>query len=641
MLKLNEILFYNLKMYLDRILNLSLKKCILILWDIFSIAFSINISLYIISDIFWISSYANYTYIAISITILILIYCFTGQYKSITRYFCSKEVYNIITRCVVGQFFIALTFLLTNLNFPSLKLMLLSTLITFLFLAGSRFVIRDIIYLIRGKNIRKRRKYSIAIYGAGEAGFMLLSSLQNSKYYSVKYFFDDDFSKNGRFIKGVEVVSSSNISKYIDNLDKIFLAIPSLKFSEKKNILNLLSEYRIEVLQIPSIEEISKGKLRVDNLKKINIKDLLDRKEKKIKSHSNYKLLKEKTILVTGAGGSIGRELCNQILKYSPSKIILLDNSEPNLYSINNELKDASKLKDTQILSILGDATDENLMDRIFSKEKISIVFHSAAYKHVPLVELNPLQGLKNNILSTYVICSKSVKYKIEQMILISSDKAVRPTNIMGASKRFSELIVQAFDAEINKKNKTNAHFINTKLLMVRFGNVLDSSGSVVPLFRNQIANGGPITLTHKDIIRYFMTIEEATELVLQSASLSEGGDLFLLDMGNPVKILDLAKQMIFLSGLTIRDSENPNGDIEILITGLRPGEKLYEELLIDAKSIKTIHPQIFRAKESFIDPEILWPKIEELKKTLNAYKKNESLDIISHLVPDWKRGSK
>ena len=628
-------------MYLDRIFNLSLKKYFLILWDIFLITFSINISRYIISDNFWISSYENYIYEAISITILIIIYCLTGQYKSITRFFCTKEVYKIINRCIVGQFLIAITFLLMDLNFPSLKLMLLSTLITCVFLAGSRFVIRDIIYLIRGKNIKKRRKYNIAIYGAGEAGFMLLSSLQNSKVYNVKYFFDDDYSKSGRLIKGVEVICSNNIKKYIDNLDKVFLAIPSLKFSEKKIILNLLSEYKIEVLQIPSIEEISKGKLRVDNLKKINIKDLLDRKEKKIKSHYNYQLLKEKTILVTGAGGSIGRELCNQILKYSPSKIILLDNSEPNLYSINNELNDGLELNDVQILPILGDATDENLIDRIFSTEKISVVFHSAAYKHVPLVELNPLQGLKNNILSTYVICSKAVQYEIEQMILISSDKAVRPTNIMGASKRFSELIVQAFDAEINKKNKRSAYVINTKLLMVRFGNVLDSSGSVVPLFRKQIANGGPITLTHKDIIRYFMTIEEAAELVLQSASLSEGGDLFLLDMGNPIKILDLAKQMIFLSGLTIRNNENPNGDIEILITGLRPGEKLYEELLIDAKSIKTIHPQIFRAKENFIDPEILWPKIEELKKTLNAYKKNESLDIISHLVPDWKRRSK
>ncbi len=625
-------------MYLNGILKLSFKNYLIIIWDVFFIFFSIKISEYLINNTLWVFSEDKFKYIGISITIFILVFSFTGQYKSIMRYVSSKEIYKIFFRCLIGQFFIYIALLLTKTGIPPLKIILTSLIIMFLSLGGSRFLIRDIFYLIKGKKSKEIKKYNIAIYGAGEAGSLLLSSLESSRNYSVKYFFDDNQFKEGRFIKGVRVYDAKNIDKYIYDIDKIFLAIPSINQDEKKKIIKSLSEYRIEVLQIPSIEEITSGKVKVDKLRKINIEDLLDRKVINIKSKSNDILLKDKIILVTGAGGSIGSELCNQILKSNPKKIILLDNSEPNLYSANKRLNNNFLTRENQIVPILGDASDEKLIDRIFSKEEISLVFHSAAYKHVPLVELNPLQGLKNNIFSTFVICSKAVEYKIDQMILISSDKAVRPTNIMGASKRFSELIIQAFDYEINEKNKINSQTINTKLLMVRFGNVLDSSGSVVPLFRDQIANGGPITLTHKDIIRYFMTIQEATQLVLQSASLSKGGDLFLLDMGNPVRILDLAKQMIFLSGLTIKDKNNPNGDIEIKTTGLRPGEKLFEELLIDAESIKTIHPQIFRAKEKFITPKKLWPKVNELKNSLNSYNKDKSLEIISDLIPDWER---
>ena len=621
-----------------KLIKSSFKKYLLIIYDIFSIFISLNASSFLIYDKFYTTPENQVINIFIYLLVFLLIFSLTGQYKSITRYVGSPDLYNIFLRCIFGQFIICIIFIILGKEIPSFKIFLVSNIILVSLLGGSRFIIRDFIYLIdKNKNLNKR-KDNVAIYGAGEAGVMLLNSLQSSSNYSVKYFLDDNSYKNNRFIKGIKIIHSENIHKYTNKIDKIFLAIPSLKKSDKQNIVRKLFKYKIEVLEIPSLEEISTGKVKVDNLRKIAIKDLLGREVIKIKSEYSDSSLKDKTVLVTGAGGSIGFELCNQIIKANPCKVILLDNNEPSLYLCNKKLNKNLIQNSINIIPILGDASDENLVDKIFSTYNISYVFHSAAYKHVPIVELNPIQGLKNNIFSTYVMCGMAIKYNIEKLTLISSDKAVRPTNIMGASKRFSELIIQAYDYEINKSNIKNLKKCKTKLSMVRFGNVLDSSGSVVPLFREQISQGGPITLTHREIIRYFMTIEEAAQLVLEASLLSLGGELFLLDMGNPVKILELAKQMIFLSGLSLKDDENPNGDIEIIITGLRPGEKLYEELLIDAKSETTIHPKIFKAKEKFIKPDILWPKIVELKLLLDSQEKTKSLNLVSELIPDWNR---
>ncbi len=626
--------------YKNKLSSITLKKFILIIYDLISIFVSLNVSSFLIYENFYNPSENYFLKITIYILVYLLIFLLTGQYKSITRYVGSPDLYNIFLRCTFGHFIITLIFTLLKQQTPPLKILLLSNIILVGLIAGSRFITRDFIYLFAKNKKLKVRKNSVAIYGAGEAGVMLLNSLHNSSNYTVKYFLDDNYYKKNRFIKGIKIIHSDNIFKYTNKIDKIFLAIPSLKKSEKQKIIRNLFKYKIEVLEIPSLEEISTGRVKVDNLRNIAIKDLLGREVIKIKSNHINSSLKGKEILVTGAGGSIGFELCNQIIKAKPSKVILLDNNEPSLYLSNKKLNGNFIQNNINIITILGDASDENLVDKIFSSHNISFVFHSAAYKHVPIVEHNPIQGLKNNIFSTYVMCNMAVKYDVENFTLISSDKAVRPTNIMGASKRFSELIVQAFDYEINKNSRKNLKKYKTKLSMVRFGNVLDSSGSVVPLFREQIAKGGPITLTHKEIIRYFMTIEEATQLVLQSSLLSSGGELFLLDMGKPMKISVLAKQMIYLSGLTLKNKDNPNGDIEIITTGLRPGEKLYEELLIDAKSEPTVHPKIFKAKEKFIKPDILWPKLEELKISLDAQEKNKSLNLVSQLIPDWNRKS-
>ena len=336
-----------------------------------------------------------------------------------------------------------------------------------------------------------------------------------------------------------------------------------------------------------------------------------------------------RSVCVTGAGGSIGSELCRQLLRLSPRRLVLLERSEPSLYAIHQELKGLLP-PGVALEPLLGSAADPALVERLFRDQAVTVVFHAAAYKHVPLVEANPLAGLANNVLSTRVVCQVAQRCGLRQVVLISTDKAVRPTNVMGASKRVAELVLQASAQEGNGP---------TCFAMVRFGNVLGSSGSVVPLFRRQIAEGGPITLTHPEIIRYFMTIPEAAQLVLQAAVQAQGGDVFLLDMGEPVRIKDLAEQMVRLSGLSVRDAQHPGGDIEIVCTGLRPGEKLYEELLIDADSEPTQHPLIYRAHEQALPPEQLWPQIDALEAAIGRQDVSAALEVLAALVPEWTRG--
>lgn len=341
---------------------------------------------------------------------------------------------------------------------------------------------------------------------------------------------------------------------------------------------------------------------------------------------------------VTGAGGSIGSELCRQILRLRPRRLVLLERSEPSLYAIHQELQGVIPVG-VALDPVLGSAADAALVERLFSQQGVSVVYHAAAYKHVPLVESNPLAGLANNVLSARVVCRAACAASVNEVVLISTDKAVRPTNVMGASKRVAELVVQAQAQELAARALERGRQPDTRLAMVRFGNVLGSSGSVVPLFRKQIADGGPITLTHPEIIRYFMTIPEAAQLVLQAAVLARGGDVFLLDMGEPVRIKDLASQMVRLSGLSLRDAHNPNGDIEIVCTGLRPGEKLYEELLIDAESEPTEHPLIYRAHERTVPPAELWPQIDALEAAIQRQDVDASLTLLERLVPEWQQG--
>ena len=409
------------------------------------------------------------------------------------------------------------------------------------------------------------------------------------------------------------------------SIDQILLAI-LLSRSGRRRIVDSFQSLGIPVLQVPSVDDLTSGRARIDALRPIAIEDLLGRDEVPADPQLLGAAISGSVVCVTGAGGSIGSELCRQIVTLSPVLLILLERSEPALYAIEQELRSLLPVG-VELKAVLGSATNHQLLQRLFSDQSVELVFHAAAYKHVPLVEVNPLSGLVNNVGSTNQVCRAAIASGVGQVVLISTDKAVRPTNVMGASKRLSELVVQAHAAEAT----------STRLSMVRFGNVLGSSGSVVPLFRRQIAAGGPITLTHPEIIRYFMTIPEAATLVLQSSVLAQGGDLFLLDMGEPVRIKDLAEQMVRLSGLSLRDADHPDGDIEIICSGLRPGEKLFEELLIDAESQPTAHPLIYRAKEQSLPPHELWPQWDALETAIAAQDVDAALKVLAQLVPEWQ----
>ena len=394
----------------------------------------------------------------------------------------------------------------------------------------------------------------------------------------------------------------AEIKKY--NLKLMLIAIPSLTMSKKKIILDKLSKYPLEVKVIPSVDDIVNGDVSIETLKHVQVVDILGRDPVNPKKDLLSRNISKKNILVTGGGGSIGSELCRQILNFNPAKVIIMDNSEFNLYSIHQAFID---YKETEVIPILASVTNLRKVDLVVKDYDIETIYHAAAYKHVPMMETNISEGVYNNVIGTYNVAKAAFDNSVKNMILVSTDKAVRPKNVMGASKRFSELILQSF-----AKLKDDTCFS-----IVRFGNVLDSAGSVVPLFREQIRNGGPVTVTHPEVTRYFMSIPEASELVLQAGSMAKGGDVFVLDMGKPIKILDLAYRMIHLMGLTPIDDLNPNGDIEIKYTGLRAGEKLYEELLIGDNVSVTANPLIMRAKEDKLEWNKLKLLLEDLRNVL------------------------
>ena len=564
----------------------------------------------------------------------VLIYIFTGQYRGLTRHLKSKALYQIIIRNFLIILVISLISVMGELTMPPRSSLILLWILLSVFVGGFRFILRDALLKNRQKYNKNKTIENIVIYGAGTAGARIASSLQNEDSTNILFFVDDSPFLNGRTLDGIKINSPIEILKNKTKIDKILIAISSISSIKKNQIKSKLDSLNIPIFTIPSIEDIVSKKFTIKTNKNLYAEELLGREKVSPDPSLLSEGIKNKSILITGAGGSIGSELCKQILNLNPQRIILLELSEIGLYQIEKDLK-TEICNSTIIKGYLGNACDKKLLKNIIKKDKVDIIFHAAAYKHVPIVEMNPLIGIKNNVFSTKAICEVSKELQISKVILISTDKAVRPTNIMGASKRLAELIVQVYAKE-GKKKKENK-LSKTKFSMVRFGNVLNSSGSVVPIFREQIANGGPITITHPDIIRYFMTIEEAAQLVIQAARLALGGDLFVLDMGKPVKITELAEQMITLSGLKLKNKSNQEGDIEIVFTGLRPGEKLYEELLIDAECLKTSHPLIFRALEKSIDPEILWRKLDTLEKEVENHNYEKSITILSELIPDWE----
>ena len=603
------------------------RRLLLILSDAFFILISIIFVVFVCIQESDLASFSDYLYLYIIYILLSLpIYIFTGQYKGITRYIQSSFFYKLSIRNIFLVLSVSIFTYIFSIEVLNTKLQLLVWFSLTCFEVIFRFLIRDI--LLNNTKSNNINKPKIAIYGAGEAGVQLANNLSVSGLYDIKFFVDDNSSLWKRTIRGLKIKSPKYL--HCNQVDQVFLAIPSISREKRRSIVFNFQKLGIPILQIPSLEEITSGKTMIDKLRPISIDDLLGRDTIPPNPNLLLEAIQERVICVTGAGGSIGAELCRQILLLKPKKLVLFERSEPSLYLINNELE---KNLDSEIVlkSVLGSTTDKKLVVSIFNREEVDLVFHAAAYKHVPLVESNVIQGIRNNVISTKIIGEAAKASCVKQVILISTDKAVRPTSVMGATKRLSELIMQALSSE--QKNKSNKKLFS----MVRFGNVIGSSGSVVPLFKKQIKEGGPITLTDENIIRYFMTIREAAQLVLQSSVLAKGGDVFLLDMGDPVRIKDLAEKMIHLSGLKLKNNSNNDGDIEIITTGLRPGEKLYEELLIDAESIKTSHPLIFSANESFFPPEELWPKVDLLEEALNNYNIENSLKLLSELVPEWR----
>lgn len=523
-----------------------------------------------------------------------------GFYKGIARSF-----FGALMGTVLQLFFVLIVVAQVVLYFHPVPGMpravpMLYLFLFFIWLWNSRLTIREILARLQGQRPQRRRTNdydNVLIYGAGEAGKELLEGLRNSHKYHVVAYIDDDAQLTDAYLLGKRIYNADALVEIVSKLDiaQIFLAMPSISRVRKREIIDKLAGISIQIKELPSLEEIVDGKVTVSSMRKIDILDVLDRQTVEPDAQLLQQNITDKYVLVTGAGGSIGSELCRQIIKNKPKCLVLYELSEYALYSIHQELiaKIASNTiyKDIELVAVIGNVTNEANLVRIFKRHRIQTVYHAAAYKHVPIVEANPFEGAINNSKGTYHCARAAITAQVDTFVLISTDKAVRPTNVMGATKRLAELACQGLSQDSDNSG--------TCISMVRFGNVLGSSGSVVPVFTKQIEKGLPITVTHPDVTRYFMTIPEAANLVIQAGAMARGGEVFVLDMGAPVKIVDLAQRMIQLSGFAVKDEAHPYGDIEVTFTGLRPGEKLYEELIIGEDNVKdTDHPLIMQAME-------------------------------------------
>lgn len=547
----------------------------------------------------------------------------SGTYLTVARFLGLKSLATSSLYLLATNTFIFSIVSLYGIESTPLALGTAQPALFFSFFLGSRFLVALLLSNYNAVSELESYGNKVAIiYGAGDAGRQLAMALMQSKEISVAGFVDDDHSLQGAIIQSIKVYPTQNIEDLIKQkeISHVLLALPSASRSQKAQIIQNLSVLGVKVLTLPTLSELAEGKLTISDLKEVQIEDLLAREITRPNEILLNKNTRNQCVLVTGAGGSIGSELCRQILKRNPSKLVLVEMSEVALYNIETELSEfITKTKSKTILvSRLCNVKDASAIEYIVAKERPNTFYHAAAYKHVPIVEDNVCEGILNNVLGTKNCIESALKHKVNQFILISTDKAVRPTNVMGASKRVAELILQAYAHEQK----------STKISMVRFGNVLGSSGSVVPRFRQQIAAGGPITLTHAEITRYFMTIPEATQLVMQAGAMGGNGEVFLLDMGEPVKIIELAQRMVELSGLKVKDSNN-HGDIEIKITGLRPGEKLYEELLIGDTPIPTDHPEIYMGLENFIQKDEL---LELISTLVTHCENNEALNASEYI---------
>jgi len=567
----------------------------------------------------------------ISIFIAIPTFWLFGLYRTIFRYTGLSIIFNILASTFTYGLLYFLIIGVYSIEGVPRSVGIIQPMILFFGIISSRLIIK---YILNHNYSSKKtlNKKNVLVYGAGESGRQLVEALENNPEFKVVGFLDDNEQLQRQFLLGKTIYSTIKLENLVKTKDisLVFLALPSISRARRNQIIENLNQYKLSVKTLPSISEIVDGKITISDIKDLNVDDLLNREEVKPDIKLLNKNINSKTVLVTGAGGSIGSELCRQIIKLKPKNLLLLELNEFALYKIYEEL--LSFNKNLKIISLLVDAKEQKKLETIFEIFKVDTVYHAAAYKHVPLVEENICEGVRNNVFSTLAIAKAAVNKKVSSLVLISSDKAVRPTNIMGASKRLSELCMQGI------YNHTKD--INTNFSIVRFGNVLESSGSVIPKFKKQIKEGGPVTLTHKDVTRYFMTVTEAAQLVIQAGAMGKYSEVFVLDMGESVKIIDLIHKMIKLSGFSIKDDKNQNGDMEVKITGLRPGEKLYEELLIGNNPQKTHHEKIQKAQDSFIPFDKLKLDLDNLYSLLSDNNVLEVKRTLKRLLPSYKSNS-
>tara|TARA_R110002051_G_scaffold116772_1_gene190351 strand:+ start:45223 stop:47220 length:1998 start_codon:yes stop_codon:yes gene_type:complete len=644
----------------DRLINLSYsrKRFIQIAADFVLLSVAMWAALFLrLSHTGWVLPEGNQIWLfLLAPAVAIPIYIKLGMYRAVMRHLGNDALIVIFKSVTLG--FLAFTLVLMVLRDSGFEVMFPRSVffsywsLCLMLVGGLRLVARQ--YFMGdwfASNSNKPQKDElaggkpVAIYGAGAAGNQLLASLRVGELYRPVAFVDDDESVIGRTIAGLPVYSPDQVGQMMSKTGakELFMAIPSATRSRRQEVLRTLQSYALHVRTIPGLMDLASGKVKVDDLQEVDIADLLGRDAVPPDQSLFERCIKNKAVMVTGAGGSIGSELCRQIVLSNPSTLVLFEHSEFALYEIHSELTGYLRARHLKIvlIPILGSIRNYRRLQDVINAWKINTIYHAAAYKHVPMVEHNVAEGIMNNLFGTLNTAQAAIKCQVENFVLISTDKAVRPTNVMGSTKRMAELVLQALSDEqapvlwgeeprVNQVNRT-------RFTMVRFGNVLGSSGSVIPLFREQIRRGGPITVTHPDITRYFMTIPEAAQLVIQAGAMGEGGDVFVLDMGEPVTIVNLARKMIQLSGLTVRDEKNINGDIGITFSGLRPGEKLYEELLIGDNPEQTAHEKIHRANEVFIPWVELRPILDKLRQAVRDDDYEQVRSTLLHVVQGYQ----
>jgi len=565
-------------------------------------------------------------YLAV-VCVSIPIFVRLGLYRAVIRFLGHNAVFAVALAIALSAAVLGFIGFAMKIPLLSPSIVTIYSCLSLLYVAGSRFLVR--FYLLT--RYLQPTVARVAIYGAGDAGARLSTALSTTRAFDPLVFIDDNKNLNGRMVNGIKVYPPEKLPELIKtkNINRILLAVPSLSRRRRREILSQLEPLGLHVQTVPAFEQLVTGNATVGDIREVEVSDLLGRDSVPPKAGLFDACIRDRVVMVTGAGGSIGSELCRQIIGLSPKRLVLFEMSELALYNIQRELRAfaSQHALAVDVIGLIGNAHHKFRLRDILQAYRVQTVYHAAAYKHVPIVEQNVIEGIHNNVIATWYAAEAAHETEVETFVLVSTDKAVNPTNVMGATKRFAEIVLQGLHRRGSK----------TRFCMVRFGNVLASSGSVVPLFNEQIKAGGPVTVTHPEVIRYFMTIPEAAQLVIQAGSMAEGGDVFVLDMGKPVRIGDLARRMINLMGLTVRDEQHPDGDIEISYTGLRPAEKLYEELLIGNNVTGTEHPMILRAIEHSLPWDRVQSLLEEILVAMSRFDCHRALHLLGEVVAEYK----